>query len=466
MVRSVEGAHNSNFEQPAKPHDEAWRSLAISPRVFQTFMFRGLLVLFALECCALGLILGSQFSKPSSHDPVVDLAAIVKPSALSIEVGKSKDLQPASSDVKKLRLKPNRELLGTGETTLGRGFLDKSGNYLSSLDTWSSKSHPPLQEPHAVPQKRSSMFLISAKLNEVPEGEHGSIPTSAERVAIDEEGVGLDKVLSKEGPDEKPLDSTSPPESGESPSAPQPEIDAPEQAKEEDVVEEQGAIKEESAPETSIDNAGEGAGEDSGLALSEEELAPQEPQVEVLDSADAPSADVPLPEMEQASEDGSSGSNGGSDLLPQKDIPTEGKAMLRGIVFGPDGNALGGVGVSIPAIDRTTRTDEKGIFELANLPATELILKFSKIGYKVADRTVALREEGINEIEQNLEEQAVEFDDSGHMMDEVEVVGEYTEEDSSTEIVFDTEVDSQALVTGIGRAEFEKNWCERCGWRC
>jgi hypothetical protein len=165
--------------------------------------------------------------------------------------------------------------------------------------------------------------------------------------------------------------------------------------------------------------------------------------------AENPVAEEPeilLPEKGETEESG----NG---LLP--DLPQEGTAFIRGEVYGPSGEGLPGVSVSVKEIGRKTRANQQGVFRLPDLPAGELMIQFNKLGYKVGTRTVVLKEGEELQVSQALEEQPVEFVDDEYQMDEVEVVGEYVE-DNATGIDIDTFGDVNILGGAIGKAEFSK----------
>ncbi|MEM9080712.1 MAG: hypothetical protein AAGC74_08495 [Verrucomicrobiota bacterium] len=159
------------------------------------------------------------------------------------------------------------------------------------------------------------------------------------------------------------------------------------------------------------------------------------------------SSEVPLPEGD---EDIGSGSE---SVLPNVSDLEE-NSSLSGVVFGDDGQGLPGVIVSIPAIGRTTRSQQDGTFTLESLPSTELVVKFNKFGYFESDRVVVLKVDKVLEIRQSLEERPVELVDEEYELDEVEVVGEF-EEERSNEIVFEEFADFG--VKGIvGQADFAK----------
>ncbi|WP_308990120.1 outer membrane beta-barrel protein [Roseibacillus persicicus] len=174
---------------------------------------------------------------------------------------------------------------------------------------------------------------------------------------------------------------------------------------------------------------GEQVGDDEALVLEEE------------------GEEVPLPEQsDQPSE------KDAATLLPE----LEGTGIITGEVFGPSGEGLPGVVISIPSIDRSTRADQEGFFGFADLPAAELVVQFNKLGYKVSSRTLVLKEGESVEISQALEEQPIEFDDGEYEMDEVEVVGEYVEEEKF-ELKIDTLSTDTKLTAGITEAEFTKS---------
>ena len=184
--------------------------------------------------------------------------------------------------------------------------------------------------------------------------------------------------------------------------------------------------------EASVENQSDGLGEKVGADQSES---------------------VALPEQEEGGE----GELGG--LLPVLD--REGTAEIVGEVFGPDGEGLPGVVVSIPQIDQTARADQNGDFSFSGLPAGELKLKFNKLGYKVGERTVILKKDEVVKVSQSLEEQPVEFVDDEYELDEVEIVGEFVEEKVEREFA-EIEVDlgnfeQGDLTSGLSSEDFEKN---------
>lgn len=168
---------------------------------------------------------------------------------------------------------------------------------------------------------------------------------------------------------------------------------------------------------------------------------------EVLNASPDSLDEVPLPEASE--------SETPEDLPILPDLEGEGTAGITGEVYGPSGEGLPGVVVSIPLLNRTTRADQKGSFEFNALPAGEVTLKFNKLGYKVSERTVTLKKDQLVEVSQALEEQPVEYDDGEYEMDEVDVVGEYVEEDE-TSIVFDDLTEGIKLENSIGQVEFTK----------
>lgn len=176
--------------------------------------------------------------------------------------------------------------------------------------------------------------------------------------------------------------------------------------------------------------------------LSQLEAESEEPSSE-MGVAVSSSESIPLPKKAPGDSEG-----GPNELLPQME-------GILGEVFGPNGEGLPGVVVSIPAMDRSTRADQEGEFGFADLPAAELVIQFNKLGYKVASRTVILKEGESVEISQAMEEQPVEYDDGEYEMDEVEVVGEYVEEEKA-EIVFDDVAGGIKLEASIGQVEFTK----------
>ena len=198
------------------------------------------------------------------------------------------------------------------------------------------------------------------------------------------------------------------------------------------------------AASESASEAGQGNGseKDDSSEASQEGVAGDDEQ----DATES----VPLPEKLESGE----GDVGG--VLPNLD--DEGTAQVGGKVFGPSGDGLRGVVVSITQINRTTRADEEGNFTLSGLPAGELTLQFNKLGYKIGRRTVVLEEGESVEVSQSLEEQPVEVVDDVYQLDEEEVVGEFVEEEDKIDIVIEDVSKGLKLEGVVGRAEFkEKN---------
>ena len=187
--------------------------------------------------------------------------------------------------------------------------------------------------------------------------------------------------------------------------------------------------------------------------LSQLEAESKEPSPE--DSKEAPTTEeletVPLPEKEENEKSESGG------VLPLLD--TEGTAKIQGEVFGASGEGLPGVIVSIPRLDETTRADQEGKFSFSDLPAGELKLNFNKLGYKVGEQTVVLKDGQTSKVSQSLEERPVEFDDAEYELDEVDVVGEFIEdENDGIDIEIDDAQRGLKLEGIVGRAEFaQKN---------
>ncbi|MBK1834206.1 outer membrane beta-barrel protein [Roseibacillus ishigakijimensis] len=165
------------------------------------------------------------------------------------------------------------------------------------------------------------------------------------------------------------------------------------------------------------------------------------------DEAIGEGEELALPEAEAEESEAA----GGNQLLDD----LEGTGIIQGEVFGPSGEGLPGVVVRIELLDRITRADQEGKFALADLPAGEFEMQFNKLGYKVATRTIILKEGESTTVSQALEEQPVELVDEEYEMDEVEIVGEYVEEDKQ-EIQFEIETESKVLGGSLGKAEFAK----------
>ncbi len=156
--------------------------------------------------------------------------------------------------------------------------------------------------------------------------------------------------------------------------------------------------------------------------------------------------------------------------LPKKDsdevVETEGilplleaTASIKGEVFKLSGDGLPGVGVRIKGIGQGTRTDQKGDFLLEDLPIGELTIQFTKLGYIVVERVVTLAEDQLLEIRVPMEEQPVEFDDTEYLLAEVDVVGEFVEDDRDQ---IEIEIETEDVIKGlrlegvVGREEFSQ----------
>lgn len=212
-------------------------------------------------------------------------------------------------------------------------------------------------------------------------------------------------------------------------------------------------VESEGAPDTKGGEAGsdseevEPRSDDALLSQLESDLEEKKAAEEALES-------LPLPEKEGAQEGAQQADSEG--VLPVVDAG--GTATLVGEVFGPDGEGLAGVVVSIPQLDQTTRANQAGEFTFSDLPAGEFILKFNKLGYQRGERVVVIEGGEKVEVRQSLEEQPVEFDDSEHELDEVEVVGEFVEESAEKdEISIDIgDFTSGKIIAGVSEADFEK----------
>ncbi|MDP0490614.1 MAG: outer membrane beta-barrel protein [Verrucomicrobiota bacterium JB023] len=153
------------------------------------------------------------------------------------------------------------------------------------------------------------------------------------------------------------------------------------------------------------------------------------------------------------------GVRGPGAILPDKpadDQPDpDGVGSLQGEVFTKDGEGLPGVIVSIPSLNRSARSDQQGLFAFPDLPAGDHVIKYTKLGYFGIDATITVTDEKVSEVSQVMEERPVETDSNEYELEEIEIVGEYVEEDSFGGIEISTG-DTPNLFSGIGKAEFEK----------
>ena len=182
---------------------------------------------------------------------------------------------------------------------------------------------------------------------------------------------------------------------------------------------------------------------------SENKPNPEAQSGELASGEEARLDSVPLPQKEEAAAEE-------NPILP--DLEDEGTSEITGVVFGPTGEALAGVSVSIPRLELTTRADENGRFSFSDLPAGELVLQFIKLGYKRGSRTVTLKDGQELEVSQALEEQPVEVDDEEYELEAVDVVAELVEEEEKTAIEIEKIGEGLKLQGVVGRAEFtQKN---------
>ena len=88
------------------------------------------------------------------------------------------------------------------------------------------------------------------------------------------------------------------------------------------------------------------------------------------------------------------------------------------------------------------------------MPGGLRVIKFLKTGYKIVTKEILILNDGPTALRQGLELRPIETDTDEYLLDEIEVVEEFSE-DRFAGITLG-QADSPSFVSGIGRAEFEE----------
>lgn len=122
----------------------------------------------------------------------------------------------------------------------------------------------------------------------------------------------------------------------------------------------------------------------------------------------------------------------GAGILPRISAG-EGPGMLEGVVFDSDGNGIAGVIITLPELSGfQVRSDEKGEFRIAGLPATGVSAEFLKSAYVTKVDVFQVKEEGVTQVRIPLEFKPVELADGEYLLEGQEVILDYQEEEAGS----------------------------------
>src|SRR4051812_15911500 len=77
-------------------------------------------------------------------------------------------------------------------------------------------------------------------------------------------------------------------------------------------------------------------------------------------------------------------------LIALAPLPAAAQGVLRGAVRDKNGAPISGASVAVPGTTLSTRTDLRGLFRIAVVPAGRVRLLAAAVGYGPVDTTVAL----------------------------------------------------------------------------
>lgn len=216
----------------------------------------------------------------------------------------------------------------------------------------------------------------------------------------------------------------------------------------------EGAAQGENVKEETVQTSSKDQDEDVLSLLLEESSPPVPTEQELRDLLDPEeSEEQPLGKDSANTTEPDEGSNPDGGLLPVRNLKL-GPGSLRGVVDGPDGRPVAGVIVVLQGLDARIMTDDEGQFALEGMPGGLRVIKFLKTGYKIVTREILILNDGPTALRQGLELRPIETATDEYLLDEIEVIEEFSE-DRFAGITLG-QADSPSFVSGIGRAEFEE----------